>query len=210
MTIEELRLAFQNKTTIQKNALLSTFVGKSITIDASIIDIEPNEIKFEFISDFERMESMEYHCHIGYLRLKYNKEKFGEELLSYKDGDDVKIIATFLGISSRDIFDLDLTSIEKYNRTRQDRIYARQKKFHNSSCFIATACYGDINAPEVLILRQFRDSKLLINKVGRILVAIYYQLSPPFARLISKSERLKIYTRKILLGPIVSKIQKTN
>lgn len=210
MTIEELRLVFQNKTTIQKDALLSTFVGKNVTIEASIIDIEPNEIKFEFISNFEDMEKIGYHCHVGYLRLTYNKEKFGEDLLSYKDGDDTKISATFLGISSHDIFDLELASIVKYNSTRQDRIHARQKKFLNSSCSIATACYGDINAPEVLILRQFRDSKLLISNAGRVLVAIYYRLSPPFAWLIGKSERLKICTRKYLIGPTISWIQKTN
>ena len=28
------------------------------------------------------------------------------------------------------------------------------------ACFIATACYGNYNAPEVLALRQFRDEKL--------------------------------------------------
>ena len=31
---------------------------------------------------------------------------------------------------------------------------------NQSNCFIATAVYGDINAPEVEILRQFRDSVL--------------------------------------------------
>lgn len=48
-------------------------------------------------------------------------------------------------------------------------------------CFIATAVYRDYDAPEVLVLRKFRDKTLLKNKVGRAFVALYYKYSPPVA-----------------------------
>lgn len=214
MTIEELRQAFQDKTTIQQEVIFSSLVGKNIVIEASIIDIESNEIKFEFISNFERMESIGQSVPVGYLHLKYNKEKFGQELITYKNGDDVKINATLIGWKvhhALNKFDLELASISKYKSTRQDRVNERQKKYHNHSpCFIATVCYGNYNAPQVLILRQFRDSELLKTKSGRMFVAIYYHLSPPFARLINKSERLKYYLRILFLDPIISKILKSN
>lgn len=53
------------------------------------------------------------------------------------------------------------------------------KKF--SSCFIATAVYGDTSCSEVRELRKFRDENLLRNPVGKALVAFYYFLSPPIA-----------------------------
>ena len=77
-------------------------------------------------------------------------------------------------------------------------------------CFIATACYGDYNAPEVLVLRQFRDSRLLTNSFGKLFVAIYYATSPFFATIISQSDRLKIIVRQFFLQPIVTALQRQN
>jgi RNA polymerase subunit RPABC4/transcription elongation factor Spt4 len=80
-----------------------------------------------------------------------------------------------------------------------------------SGCFIATACYGDYNAPEVLILRQYRDDKLLKSFFGKYFVKLYYLISPYIASLIAKSERLKKSVRHYFLAPIVSKLmQKSN
>lgn len=77
-----------------------------------------------------------------------------------------------------------------------------------SGCFIATACYGNYNAAEVLVLRNYRDNVLLKTNVGRVAVDIYYLISPPIARLLDKSESLKAFIRKNILAPIVSKINK--
>jgi|ETN02SMinimDraft_2_1059926.scaffolds.fasta_scaffold29735_3 hypothetical protein len=43
-----------------------------------------------------------------------------------------------------------------------------------SSCFIATAVYGDTNAPEVLTLRALRDEVLNESRLGRRVVDLYY------------------------------------
>ena len=42
------------------------------------------------------------------------------------------------------------------------------------ACFIATAVYGDINAPQVHTLRQFRDNVLLRSRFGTKAVQLYY------------------------------------
>ena len=82
--------------------------------------------------------------------------------------------------------------------------YEKQK----SGCFVATACYGDYDATEVLLLRNYRDTVLLKTTFGRSFVSIYYILSPPIARFIDKSELLKAFIRKNILAPIISKIKK--
>lgn len=45
-------------------------------------------------------------------------------------------------------------------------------------CFVATAVYGDPDAPQVLVLRQFRDRVLLATDEGRDLVRLYYHHGP--------------------------------
>jgi len=71
-----------------------------------------------------------------------------------------------------------------------------------SRCFIATAAFGSPMAPEVALLRAFRDSYLLTNEPGRIFVEFYYRISPPIADFISRDERLKQITR-IALAPLI-------
>ena len=42
------------------------------------------------------------------------------------------------------------------------------------ACFIATKIYGDINHPNVESLREIRDKNLSQNKLGRLVIDLYY------------------------------------
>ena len=77
-------------------------------------------------------------------------------------------------------------------------------------CFIATACYGTYNAPEVMVLRKYRDTVLLNTLIGTAFVKFYYFVSPPIARQLEKYDSAKMIIRKYLLYPIVEKIKKTS
>lgn len=49
-----------------------------------------------------------------------------------------------------------------------------------SGCYIATMSYGSYDAPQVLVLREFRDRFLDRFKAGRSFIAWYYRNSPSF------------------------------
>jgi len=76
-------------------------------------------------------------------------------------------------------------------------------------CFIATAAYGSYLAPEVVILRQFRDKHLMTNPAGRKFIDFYYKYSPPLADFIRESQALKAITR-LLLTPVIMLIAYPN
>jgi hypothetical protein len=76
-------------------------------------------------------------------------------------------------------------------------------------CFIATATYGTPMAEEVQILRDFRDKYLITNLPGQLFVYLYYQISPPIAKIIQNNETLKTISR-IVLTPIIYSIKYPN
>jgi hypothetical protein len=69
-------------------------------------------------------------------------------------------------------------------------------------CFIATAAYGSGLAPEVAVLREFRDRYLLTNRAGQAFVDWYYAVSPPVAAFIAEHDSLKTAVR-LGLTPVV-------
>ena len=73
-------------------------------------------------------------------------------------------------------------------------------------CYIATAVYGDYDAPEVMVLRKFRDDVLKKSQAGRLFIKIYYALSPKMAE---KFKNYKVINQKIkmILDQIVIKLK---
>jgi hypothetical protein len=74
-------------------------------------------------------------------------------------------------------------------------------------CFVATAAFGDFNAPEVVFLRTFRDQWLSRSALGRGFIRGYYAVSPPLAEVIAKSESLRGFARSFILRPTISMLR---
>jgi hypothetical protein len=72
----------------------------------------------------------------------------------------------------------------------------------SSPCCTATAAYGTPMAEEIIILREFRDEYLLTNTVGRVLVDVYYKVSPPIAEFITEYPNLKPIVRTALVPAV--------
>ncbi len=89
-------------------------------------------------------------------------------------------------------------------RQLKDEIENPPKK---GMCFIATAAYGSVLAPEVVMLSRFRDDILLKSRPGMAFVRLYYIFSPHLAAIIRSSKGLRLLTRVIFLGPLLSGVK---
>ncbi|MDS0261722.1 WYL domain-containing protein [Haloarcula sp. S1CR25-12] len=78
----------------------------------------------------------------------------------------------------------------------------------SDSCFIATAAYGSPTASEIDVLRRFRDDILAKSYLTRWLISMYYALSPPIARWISRSRRRRTAVRRLFVAPLVRLIER--
>ncbi|CAK8723454.1 Lysophospholipase L1 [Candidatus Electrothrix laxa] len=66
-------------------------------------------------------------------------------------------------------------------------------------CFIATAAYGTVLEPQVVLLKKFRDLYLLTNRPGAYFVKLYYTYSPPVADFIRQYDVIRFVVRVLLL-----------
>lgn len=89
-------------------------------------------------------------------------------------------------------------------RKRRDDLETQKNKNNAGNCFVATAVYSSYDAPEVLILRKFRDQILFSSIIGRAFVSSYYLTSPPIARWFEKSPRARIIVRNYIFDPLVN------
>jgi hypothetical protein len=69
---------------------------------------------------------------------------------------------------------------------------------NGSGCYVATMVYGSYDAPEVLILRRFRDDVLTHYSWGRAFIKWYYANSPGFVARYRNSPRVNRFIRFLL------------
>jgi hypothetical protein len=81
---------------------------------------------------------------------------------------------------------------------------SEQKK----GCFIATAVYGSEFESEVVLFKEFRDSILQNYAPTRLLINLYYKVSPPIAGFISTSATRRFIVREFFLAPILFMLER--
>lgn len=87
------------------------------------------------------------------------------------------------------------------NRREVENFIARhfQKSLDNktidgtdSRCFIATACYSNLETPALITFRNYRDQYLNRYFFGKLFVYIYYKVSPFLIKFLNKGLKEKI------------------
>jgi hypothetical protein len=96
------------------------------------------------------------------------------------------------------------TKTESRSRREKPQVATAQPTKSESSCFIATACYGSAEHPDVAALRRWRDDVLLRHFLGRTFVRAYYRLSPPIADYLKERKRLAGSVRLAILRPVAT------
>lgn len=96
------------------------------------------------------------------------------------------------------------SDLERIRKERGDEEHLRHHleaikhgKAQDSRCFIASEVYG-VFSPESDLLRNFRDTVLDRNIFGRIVIAIYYDFSPLYVKIIRRSPLLKSFSKWVL------------
>lgn len=64
------------------------------------------------------------------------------------------------------------------NKDENKDVNSKKGKGKKAGCYIATCVYGSYDCPEVLVLREFRDTKLSSSFSGRVFIKLYYLISP--------------------------------
>jgi hypothetical protein len=143
--------------------------------------------------------------------------RLGEDYMAYRK----ELITSLWDHSVNDVTDLWLTILkngfgdEKYEelgfpkqvgfRAKEKLTFPKIKKVAHigaATCFIATTVYGSPSEKHVLTLRQFRERRLLSNSLGRLLIEIYYSLSPPLAKAVAERAWARTMLR-LALTPVV-------
>jgi len=92
-----------------------------------------------------------------------------------------------------------LSSVEVSSGTSPDYYSnTRSTKYTKRRCFIATAVFENVDAPEVILLRLFRDKYLLQNWGGRAMIRVYEWIGPILATIIGWQEFERSIVKEIL------------
>lgn len=156
-------------------------------IDGQLTDPEETD---PFINRVNLARYYTNFCNIGYA--KYIQSDCREKQ---------QFLATKLYYEKAIELDPDSGTLKYFGQQMEKLTGSSQKA---GGCFVVTAACGNIKSPEVVYLSNFRDNVLAGTINGRRFIDAYYAVSPYFVFIISKSNRLKLITRILLVRPLIN------
>lgn len=78
-----------------------------------------------------------------------------------------------------------------------------------TTCFVATAAYGDPDHGDVAFLRQYRNKTLKKSALGRIFIALYWKVGPSLAEPVIKYKTLQL-TVRCMISALVSLLRQVD
>ena len=83
-----------------------------------------------------------------------------------------------------------------------------EKDKKSNKCYIASVCYKHEYAPEVQLLRLYRDEVLSKSGLGISLVTLYYSISPKLVKYVKENVHLSRMVKYLILDRLVRSIKK--
>lgn len=99
------------------------------------------------------------------------------------------------------VFDEDFEVERLYRLTQSPEVreaVERIEKAQAGGCYIATMAYGDYDHPSVIVLRRFRDDRLMQSAIGRAFVSLYYKVSPHLVSWFQDKPKSNTFIRSVL------------
>jgi hypothetical protein len=139
-----------------------------------------------------------------------------------------KLTDKFSGITSKEVDGIvyDLTFVDENNVEKTIKVGCQKEyaskvalffsqrhstkpldESSSSSCYIATVCYGNNMAPEVIKFREFRDNHLKNNYLGKKFITLYYNNAESISKKLEKKPLVNKVIKSVILTPIYKLIK---
>lgn len=119
------------------------------------------------------------------------------------------IFEIFIKTENNELEKIIVSTTDKYKETIEQylKYIFEPKQDEKKGCFIATVCYGDVNAPQVEKFRQYRDTRLNKTFLGKIFIKLYYLVSPSIAKHLKGKHKTNNFIRVYLLDKFYNSIR---
>jgi hypothetical protein len=117
------------------------------------------------------------------------------ELSFYNKLNEVQTVFLYV---SNDFFQDAFLFIKTYYKQELPIEAKQSTASSNNNCFIATACYKDTFAPEVIFFRKYRDLELSKYFLGRLFIRFYYKFSPYLYKPLFNRPKTALRLKRIL------------
>jgi len=179
------------------------YIGKEINIVAlaSEIDNQKNELIGTYKPQDNKDKGLSVKKLIGSHFFIFAYSPSLSRLLAenqVEKDDLVQLTGNILSLHRHSVLRITLNAVSVLEKN-----HSLTKPVSKKGCFIATAVYGDGNSAELRQFYAIRDEALSKSVAGRLFIHIYYFLSPGLAKWIGDKPRIKSFTRKYLLDPIL-------
>lgn len=145
------------------------------------------------------------------VEMKLRRTRRGETSLSVELDLSAEDLQYFVDLSAGVGWDRPLEQVENFGKTLvqvSNALQGTDSSRPNGNCYVATAVYGSYDAPEVLVLRRFRDVTLRRSASGRAFIRAYYAVSPPLAKRLGRA-KVANHMVRALLDMAVARLDRT-
>lgn len=166
-------------------------------VNGNVSDLQAIKSKLGYTNDlYLKISSAVASAAINALVDKINKAQTMAQITSDKSSLRTDV-SSAISIMSK-ISSLDMTSqCRSYFNNNNSTLNSINSQLNPSGgCYIATMAYGDYNHPQVMVLRDFRDSFLSKRGWGKRFIAYYYAHSPNWVEQLKDHKNINAAIRK--------------